>query len=204
MFDLDGTLIDSAPGIIDSFLFAFVQVYGIECSRDIKSLIGPPINEILFEVNGESDPFTINKFVEIFKKHYDTLGFKKSKLFENVFEVLKLLFNSNVGLYIVTNKRNVPTGLILEHLKIKNFFNEVYCIDSFKSSYDNKSKLVQNMLFSFNLEISSSLFVGDTIHDEHAASINGLDFVFVEYGYGSYIKPTFKIDNIVKILKIIE
>jgi phosphoglycolate phosphatase len=203
LFDLDGTLIDSAPGIVESFSFAFNKIYGVECSKDIKSLIGPPINEVLFVVNGETDSTIIKEFLYAFKLHYDNDGFKKSQLFENVSEILKSLLNDKLELYIATNKRKKPTNLILDYLNLNQYFKGVYCPDSFELIFENKTKLVQNLLTSFTLEKSESLFVGDTSHDGIAAEANGLDFALVEYGYGNYENPTYTINNINKIVNIL-
>jgi len=204
LFDLDGTLIDSAPGIVESFSFAYNKIYGVDCIEDIKSLIGPPIKEVLFSVNGETNTIVINEFVEAFKLHYDTEGFKKSQLFENVSKILKILYKQKLGLYIATNKRKWPTNLILDYLDLNQYFKGVYCPDSFEFVFENKTKLVQNLLTSFTLVKSESLFVGDTSHDGIAAIANGLDFALVDYGYGNYKNPTYTINNINKILNILE
>ena len=204
LFDLDGTLIDSFPGIVESFSFAFNKIYGVECYKDIKSLIGPPINEVLYSVNGETDSSVIKQFVNSFKLHYDNEGFKKSQLFENVSDVLKSLLNDKIDLYIATNKREKPTNLILEYLNLNQYFKGVYCPDSFELIFENKTKLVQNLIKSFTLEKSESLFVGDTSHDGIAATANGLDFALVEYGYGNFENPTYTINNINKIVNILE
>lgn len=204
LFDLDGTLIDSAPGIVESFSFAFNKIYGEECSKEIKSLIGPPINEVLHAVNGETDSTIIKEFVDAFKLHYDNEGFKKSQLFENVSEVLKSLINDRLELYIATNKRKKPTNLILDYLNLNQYFKGVYCPDSFELVFENKINLVQNLISSFTLEKSESLFVGDTSHDGIAAAANGLDFALVEYGYGSYENPTYTINNINRLVNILE
>ncbi len=204
LFDLDGTLIDSAPGIVESFSFAFNEIYGLECSKDIKPLIGPPINDVLYSVNGETDSSVIKEFVNAFKLHYDNEGFKKSQLFENVSEVLKSLLSDKLELYIATNKRKKPTYLILDYLNLSQYFKGVYCPDSFELIFENKTKLVQNLITSFTLEKSESLLVGDTSHDGIAAVANGLDFALVEYGYGNYDSPTYTINNINKIVNILE
>lgn len=204
LFDLDGTLIDSAPGIVESFSYAFNKIYGVECSKDIKSLIGPPINEILFTVNSETDSMVIKEFVDAFKLHYDNEGFKKSQLFENVSDVLRFLFNDKLELFIVTNKRKNPTNLILDFFNLSHYFRGVYCPDSFELIFENKTKLVQNLITFFSLEKTESLFVGDTSHDGIAAEANGLDFALAEYGYGDYENPTYSINNFNKIVNILK
>ena len=204
LFDLDGTLIDSAPGIEASFQNAYQKIYGVHCHKDIKSLIGPPINQMLFTINGEMNSNVIKEFGENFKLHYDSEGFKKSQLFENVFKVLKILKKQKLELFIVTNKRKFPTKLILDYLNLNQFFKAIYCPDSFDFFFENKTKLVNNLLTSFSLEKPETLFVGDTSHDGIAAEENGLDFALVKYGYGSHENSTYTINNINKIVNILE
>ena len=203
LFDLDGTLIDSAPGIVESFSFAFNKIYGVKCSKDIKSLIGPPLNEVLFAVNGETDSTVIKEFLDAFRLHYDNEGFKKSQLFENVSEVLKSLLSNKLELYIATNKRKNPTNLILEHLNLNQYFKGIYCPDSFEILFKNKTRLVENLIISHSLIKSETLFVGDTLHDGIASKANCLDFALVDYGYGDYDNPDYIINNINKLLNIL-
>ena len=203
LFDLDGTLIDSAPGIVESFSFAFNKIYGVKCSKDIKSLIGPPIKEILLAVNNETDSIVIKEFLDAFKLHYDNEGFKKSQLFENVSDILKFLKSENTVLFIATNKRKLPTNLILEYLNLKQYFQGIYCPDSCELIFENKTRLVENLITSHTLNKSKTLFVGDTSHDGIAAKANGLDFALVDYGYGDYENPNYIINNIKKLVNIL-
>ena len=69
LFDLDGTLIDSAPGIEASFYIAYLKVYNKECPKIITTFIGPPIDQVLKAVNGETNLEITNRFVDAFKQH---------------------------------------------------------------------------------------------------------------------------------------
>ena len=129
LFDLDGTLVDSAPGIESSFYIAYQKVYNTSCTKNITTFIGPPIDQVLTAVNGETNLEIINHFVDAFKQHYDTEGYKKSKLYDNVELVLEVLLKNKLNIFIATNKRVKPTKLILEYLSIGKYFNEIYCPD---------------------------------------------------------------------------
>ncbi len=204
IFDLDGTLIDSAPGIVEAFSYAFKKIYKVQNTVDIKSLIGPPINEVLFAVNGETNQRVINEFVSEFKSQYDSVSFKKSRIYDNAIEMLEILKNNKIALFIATNKRELPTRLILDHLKLSNYFKGVYCPDSIENIFENKSKLVHSLISTFNLTRSETLFIGDTTHDGLAAESNGLDFALFNNGYGHHGNPTYIIENFNTILNILE
>ena len=186
LFDLDGTLIDSAPGIEASFYIAYLKVYKTACPKNITTFIGPPIDQVLIAVNGETNLEIINCFVDAFKQHYDTEGYKKSKPYNDVKLVLEVLLKNKLNVFIATNKREKPTKLILEYLSIGKYFNDIYCPDMEELKFKNKTDLIAHILKTNSLLFNETIMIGDTIHDGLAADKNKLDFALVEYGYGEY------------------
>lgn len=203
LFDLDGTLIDSAPGIEQSFYIAYLKVYKTACPHVITTFIGPPIDQVLKVVNGETNLEIINHFVDAFKEHYDTVGYKKSKLYEDVELVLEILFKNKLNVFIVTNKRLKPTKLILEYLSIRKYFNNIYCPDSEDIRFKNKTHIIADVLQSNGLQFSETIMIGDTMHDGIAAFENKLDFALVEYGYGNYENSKYNLMNLKQLIKIL-
>ena len=203
LFDLDGTLINSAPGIEASFYIAYQKVYNTSCTKNITTFIGPPIDQVLTAVNGETNLEIINHFVDAFKQHYDTEGYKKSKLYDNVELVLEVLLKNKLNIFIATNKRVKPTKLILEYLSIGKYFNEIYCPDMDELKFKNKTDLISHILKTNSLLFNETIMIGDTIHDGLAAYENKLDFAFVEYGYGEYQNSKYKLDNIKQLIYIL-
>ena len=203
LFDLDGTLIDSAPGIEASFYIAYLKVYNKECPQIITTFIGPPIDQVLKAVNGETNLEITNRFVDAFKQHYDNEGYKKSKLYEDVEFVLEVLLKNKLNIFIATNKRVKPTKLILEYLSIDNYFNDIYCPDILEKTFKSKTKLIAHILKTNMLELTETIMIGDTMHDGIAADENKIDFALVEYGYGEYEKSKYKINDIKQLINIL-
>jgi phosphoglycolate phosphatase len=203
LFDLDGTLIDSAQGIEASFYHAYLRVYKNDCPQNITPFIGPPIDQVLTAVNGESNLEIIDRFVDAFKQHYDTEGYKMSKLFNDVELVLEVLINNKWNVFIATNKRVKPTKLILEYLSIGKYFNDIYCLDMEEFKFKNKTDLIAHILKTNSLLINETIMIGDTIHDGLAADENKLDFALVEYGYGEYQNSKYKLINIKQLINIL-
>jgi phosphoglycolate phosphatase len=203
LFDLDGTLIDSVNGIESSFKYAFYNTYGKDLTQSIRSLIGPPIDQVLLKLNGENDLFTINKFLRFFKEHYDIIGFKESVLFSGVDHTLKILTENGARLFIATNKRYLPTQKILSWLKIEEYFEGIYCSDFPITKFSSKTEMLGSLIIDHCLIREEILMIGDTIHDSDAAINNNLNFVFVEYGYGICQNPTHSIKNIKQLINII-
>lgn len=203
LFDLDGTLIHSAPGIEESFYHAYLTVYNEECPQLITTFIGPPIDQVLTAVNGETNLEIINRFVDAFKQHYDIEGYKKSKLYDDVELVLEVLLKNKLNVFIATNKRVKSTKLILEYLSIVKYFNDIYCPDIEEFKFKNKTELIAHILKTNSLLINETIMIGDTIHDGLAADENKLDFALVEYGYGHHENYKYKFNNIKQILNIL-
>ena len=109
LFDLDGTVIDSYPGIQKAFDCAYFKIYSVTNQISIKPFIGPTMDRILVKVNGETDETRIEEFVRVFKVFYDTEYFKLSVLYKGMRVLLKDLYNRGIKLFIVTNKRQKPT-----------------------------------------------------------------------------------------------
>ena len=203
LFDLDGTLIDSAPGIESSFYIAYLTVYNTACPKNITTFIGPPIDQVLTMVNAETNLEIINRFVDAFKQHYDTEGYKKSKLYDDVELVLEVLLKNKLNLFIATNKRVKPTKLILEYLSIGKYFYEIYCPDMEALKFKNKTDLIAYILKINSLRLNETILIGDTIHDGLAADENKLDFALVEYGYGEYQNSKYKLSKIKQLINIL-
>jgi phosphoglycolate phosphatase len=185
LFDLDGTLIDSYPGIQKAFDFAYKKIYNDKCTYDIRPFVGPPIKDIFAKISGETDQEKTLLFVQNFQKFYDTEFYKLSVLYNGVNELFEVLNEKKINLYIATNKRFIPTKLILEILNISRYFKKIYCIDNGSIFFADKTEMVAQIISEEGLEISETLFVGDTNHDFIAARNNNLNFIYANYGFGN-------------------
>ncbi len=202
LLDLDGTVIDSYPGIQKAFDNAYLKLYSITNNISIRPFIGPPIPKILVKVNGETDENKIEAFVKLFKDCYDTEDFKSSALYNGMRELLENLYNRGIKLFIVTNKRQKPTELITKYLNIEPYFCALYCIDS-KDGYSSKTEMVKDILEVEGLNSNKCILIGDTYQDEISAKPNNITFIYAAYGYGDLSKVDRSIDKPLDTLKFI-
>jgi phosphoglycolate phosphatase len=183
IFDLDGTLIDSADAILESFKWAF-SVCG--CKPKIpysKSLIGPPLMEILVCLSGVTDKTTLNALADAFKKYYDEYGYSKTKAFDQIPIALETLHQLGHSLFVATNKRIIPTIKIIDHLNWNNYFTAVLALDGYKPILSNKAELLNRLMVDYKIQTGDAIYIGDRNEDAEAASVNGLNFMMVEWGY---------------------
>lgn len=185
LFDLDGTLIDSAPAILSSFRDAFTQT-GIPavCSID-ESIIGPPLTETLELLAGSREPDQINRLAEAFKASYDSEGYRLTATFAGIDRMLSQLKAAGLSLAIATNKRILPTRLILEHLGWSDYFATVYALDLFTPRLANKAAMLARLMAEQAIPADQAIYIGDRSEDGESADANQLPFLAVTWGYGS-------------------
>lgn len=184
-FDLDGTLIDSAPAILSSFELAFRSL-GILPVRAIElDVIGPPLRETLELLSGTSAKALIEPLASAFMASYDTFGYRETVVFDGVHELLSEARSYGLELAIATNKRINPTLLILDHLGLSKHFSRVVALDSFSPHLKNKREMLGRLLSDSAVHANDVIYVGDRLEDGAAASDNGLAFVAATWGYGA-------------------
>jgi phosphoglycolate phosphatase len=183
IFDLDGTLVDSADSILNTLKKAFDDV-GISPVRPLNSdLIGPPLQNIILELLSESDINLMPYIIAAFKRHYDNIGYLHTQAYDGIPQVLEKLKAMQLNLFIATNKRSAPTKKIINNIGWNSIFSEVYSLDSFIPAFPNKSKLLKNMIYTLNISPKEIVYIGDRIEDFDAANYIGCHFILVEWGY---------------------
>jgi len=177
IFDLDGTLIDSAKGIIFSLNEA-VKKIDLNPVIDISpEIIGPPLPNLIEKIWGDTISLQDKQLaIKVFKYSYDSVGYKKTETFPRIEKLLSEAQSRGIDLYIVTNKRDSVSRKIIKQLNWNHIFREIYCIDTFGEMYPSKRHLLNKLLIDFNLQPNECIYVGDTAEDKNASESNGVRF----------------------------
>lgn len=187
IFDLDGTLVDSSPGILGAFADAFA-VCGLKPTRPFAaSVIGPPLRETLRLLAGSADAAVLDALTAGFTASYDRTGCLATDPFPGAEALLKTLRAAGLRLYLATNKRAAPTDRMLIHLGWQALFDAVYTLDRFERPMKDKSALLERLIAETGLDIARTTYVGDRREDGLAAQHNGLTFYWATWGYGGEI-----------------
>ncbi|MBM3392071.1 MAG: HAD family hydrolase [Betaproteobacteria bacterium] len=188
LFDLDGTLIDSSPGILASFA-RVLAAHGLKPAVPLEaSLIGPPLAVTLRQVSGlgdTGDEALLARLVEAFKADYDSAGYLTTEVFPGVAAGLAALATGGARLFVVTNKRLVPTRRILEALGLARYFSGIHTRDETDPPAPSKSAVTRRVIARYGIDAARACFVGDSDEDAAAARENGLAFIHAAYGYGA-------------------
>lgn len=184
LFDLDGTLIDSSPGILASFA-RVLAAHGLAPVVALDpSIIGPPLADTLRTLSGIGDETLLAALADDFKRDYDAAGYRETTLYPGVAEGLAVLAAAGTRLFIVTNKRMRPTRKILDHLGIAGHFTGVHSRDETTPAAASKAAVVRRVIADRAVERRHAVFVGDSNEDAAAARKNGLRFAHAAWGYG--------------------
>jgi phosphoglycolate phosphatase len=184
LFDLDGTLFDSRPGIEASCRAALERaVPGVEMP-DIGPLLSQPLDGLLAQVVAGLSSSQLAIARDVFISHYDTEGWRGSVPYPGVIATLKSLHARRVHLFVATNKRRRPTECILAEAGLARDFDGVFTPDSTDPPWTSKAGMAASCVEQHALDPFQSLVVGDSADDEAMASLNGLSFAAAAWGYG--------------------
>lgn len=186
LFDLDGTIIDSAPGIINSIMYAIDQLGFPPVDPDaLRVFIGPPLQNQFKEylhLTDEQGEYA----VQCFKDYYRRRGIQECSVFPGVGEMLHYLETMGYKLYIATSKpekfaRQILTGYALDH-----YFTFIGGSEMDEKTRANKAEVIEYVLKeNYITELHEVLMIGDRMHDIEGAKICGLEAMGILYGYGS-------------------
>lgn len=211
LFDLDGTLSASGPGITRSAQYALHKM-GIE-EPDADSLtffVGPPLN-LTFREHYGMDEGESKQAIIWFQERYNTKGVFENKLYSGIKEMLEILKCSGRILAIASSKPENLVYKVLESYDIKSYFTVIVGSDPAlevdnKAGADNKQQMVRKALQalkesrkesgnqaqedelyieSADLFCRSCAMVGDRFYDIDGAKANHVSAVGVSYGYGT-------------------
>ena len=116
LFDLDGTLIHSAPGILAAFRKVLVEARVEPVDAIDERVIGPPLMATLARLTGIGPGTTLDSLAAAFKATYDTVGVLHADPYPGCVDMLDRLMIARRRSYIVTNKRRVPAVAIAQRL----------------------------------------------------------------------------------------
>jgi phosphoglycolate phosphatase len=180
IFDLDGTLTDSAEGIVASFLHALAHIGAPVPDGDLAAqIVGPPMDDTFRSMVGEHAEDAITAF----RAEYGARGWAMNALFDGIEPLLADLRAAGVRLAVATSKLEPTARRILAHFGLDQHF-EVIAGASPDGSLKTKVEVLAHALEQLRPLPDRVLMIGDRSHDVHGAAAHGIDTVVVGWGYG--------------------
>ncbi|GBE64838.1 hypothetical protein MFM001_13000 [Mycobacterium sp. MFM001] len=181
IFDLDGTLTDSAAGIVSSFRHALRHVGAAVPDGDLAGrIVGPPMHHTLAGMGlGEHTDAAIAAY----RADYTARGWAMNSVFDGMVPLLADLRAAGVRLAVATSKAEPTARRILAHFGLDGHF-EVVAGASVDGSRSSKADVLAHALAQLAPLPERVLMVGDRVHDVDGAAAHGIDAVVVGWGYG--------------------
>ena len=197
MFDLDGTLSESAPGMTKCVQYA-LHCIGIEepDPENLRSFIGPPLN-VEFKRRYGLSPDQIETAVIRYREKYAAGGMYDCRMYEGTEKMLKDCVDAGLTLAVSSSKPQPFVEAILDRFGIRKYFSVIFGSapeeEISRAEADQKTFIVRQTLEalagargeSADEILSVSAMVGDRCYDMKGAIANGVHAVGVSFGYGS-------------------
>ena len=183
IFDLDGTLMNTSPGIFASANMA-VQAVGHPPEHDITQLskfIGPPIVDCFIHTYNLEEAL-IPKAIECYRKEYSKNGQYNAQEYPKMKDTLAQLKARGYLLAVGTLKHEFLARNMMQHFGFSSYFDSIRGADL--ESKLTKTDIVNKVLADLSVLPSESVLIGDTLHDLNGALGAKVSFIAVDYGFG--------------------
>lgn len=182
VFDMDGTLSNTAPGIIKSFLHVAHELGVPEPSREaLYAVKGGSLIDDMAKLYGIGREEAIGA-AELFKEFYGREGYLEAVLFPGMQETLDALRDMGIPMGVATMKPDEYAKQLASHWGLDGYFVDVCGADDLRLL--SKSDLIDRCIYAAEAEPEKTLMVGDTPNDLRGARESGTRFVAVTFGYG--------------------
>lgn len=190
LFDLDGTLTDSMPGIKNSFIHAFKELNEkIPDDSVLSTFIGPPLSETFGNLCGFSKEKTETAIIK-YREYYKEIGILENSVYKGIPELLDYLKTNGKKIYVATSKPEIFAIKILKHFDLEKYFVKI-CGSNADESRGNKDEVIKYVLDCIEkdcggkINLENILMIGDRKHDIIGAAKNQLKSCGILFGYGS-------------------
>ena len=186
LFDLDGTLVNTAPDLIRAHNHVMKKFgYPTKSINELKNAVGKGAKAIMAKGNGKWEWFDekiknemTNEFLSFYKKNI----LHKSTLLNGVKEFLKWCKNQNISMAVCTNKTEHLAIDLLKKIEIYDFFEYVSGHNTFEYCKPDPRHLLRTIEM-INGDKNKSIMIGDSETDANAAKEAEILMILLKYGY---------------------
>ena len=182
IFDLDGTLLDTREGIVESVRHAANALGYRELPyAELLTFVGPPIQQSFIDHYG-CDAETAQRAADIFRDYYKTAALLKATPYEGIFDLCGELKKRGIRMAVATYKREDYALILLKHFRFDDYCDPMHGADG--QNKLKKRDIVQLCMEEMGASPDDTVLIGDTEHDAKGAREAGIHFLAVTYGFG--------------------
>ncbi|CUH95291.1 hypothetical protein P22_1361 [Propionispora sp. 2/2-37] len=184
LFDLDGTLTDSKPGILRSVQYALEKSGMKEFDLEkLVSFIGPPLTDSFQELYGMNATEAAQAVV-YYQEYFSEKGMYENAVYPGIADLLAELSVQGKYLAVATSKPSVFSEKIIEHFSLTPYFNKVVGA-KMEGVHSDKEHLIGNILADIpHIPLDKVVMIGDRKFDIQGGQAHGIDVIAAGYGYG--------------------
>lgn len=194
VFDMDGTLADTSPGILNSHRYAHQTMdTPVPGEAVLRSVIGGPLLQTYQECFGFSKP-EAKTAVAHYRDYYRREGVHQAALYPGIPQLLHSLQTQGILLGVATLKAEAFATDMFRQMGVYDCFAAICGMD--ENDTRTKAELIRRCMALVDAVPTETLLVGDSIHDWEGACAAGVDFIGVTYGFGfspSGVYPDFTV-----------
>ena len=186
LVDLDGTIMDSAPGITATLTRTLERMgLPVPPPSRLVEFVGPPILDGLRDLAG-LDPAQSQTALKLYRTDYGDTGAFDARPYPGIRQALEAIRNSGPTLAVATSKPEEQAKRILDHFGLADLFAVVAGAsdDETRSEKADVITWALGLLTDAGVDTSRPLMIGDRIHDVEGAAQHGIPVVFAAWGYG--------------------
>lgn len=183
LFDLDGTLTDSAPGIINSIRHALAKADApVPDGETLTRFIGPPLIDSFMRYCGFTKAAAIQAVAD-YREYYASVGIFENRVYDGIVPMLERLGRAGITSLVATAKPELYARQILDHFDLTRHFRDIHGA-TMDERRNRKADIIAWALAHTTTE-GPYVMVGDRANDVDGARANGLPCIGVLWGYGS-------------------
>lgn len=181
LFDLDGTLTDSAEGVINCAIVA-LKHFGLPIPQreEMSFMVGPPLRDSFLRLGVKEDD--VELAVELYRQRYVPTGMFENAPYPGISALLAALKEEGHELYVATSKPETMATAILDKFHLSGYFDRIFGA-SLDGSRDTKDTVIAYLLEQLGPR-ENIIMVGDTSYDVLGAAVHGIKTIGVAWGYG--------------------
>ena len=183
IFDLDGTILDSAPGIRAGLAYALEKLgRPFPADLDLRLCMGPPLSWSFTALLGLPES-RADEAVDIYREYYGQSGLYQAEIYPGLLDLLRDLNEAGAAVCLATSKSEIMARRMLEHFGLTPFLREAV-MASGRERLSAKKQMIEEVLSRRGPKAGRAVMIGDTFYDAEGAGGAGVDFIGVLYGYG--------------------
>lgn len=193
LFDLDGTLLDTSPGIFNSVRYAESQL-GLDPIPDarLREFVGPPPKSMYRSIYGLDEGQSLLA-AQKHREYGRTRAIYEAQVYPGIRELLAGLKEKGYKLAVATLKAETIAQTILEYYGIAPFFDAIVGMDPAETL---TKRLTIDLARQRTGTTGSAILIGDSIYDYTGALEAGIDFLGVLYGFGFSPETDYPFDSV--------